>query len=122
MPDRHDASDQLGSSNASEPTLARRLGPFDATMIVMGGIIGAGIFVNPSVVARQVHTPALVLMAGGALAREIEDWDEERLQGWARGVLHDLFGDAARTPTRNGRPSTRSASAWTPSSSRRTCA
>ncbi|HMA23109.1 MAG: APC family permease [Gemmatimonas sp.] len=53
------------------PTLARRLGPFDATMIVMGGIIGAGIFVNPSVVARQVHTPALVLGAwiiGGAIA------------------------------------------------------
>ena len=56
---------------AAQPTLARRLGPFDATMIVMGGIIGAGIFVNPSVVARQVHTPALVLGAwiiGGAIA------------------------------------------------------
>jgi APA family basic amino acid/polyamine antiporter len=54
-----------------EPSLARRLGVFDATMIVMGGIIGAGIFVNPSVVARQVHTPALVLGAwliGGAIA------------------------------------------------------
>src|SRR6185436_10784782 len=56
---------------SGEPTLARRLGPFDATMIVMGGIIGAGIFVNPSVVARQVHTPALVIGAwviGGAIA------------------------------------------------------
>jgi basic amino acid/polyamine antiporter, APA family len=56
---------------SAEPTLARRLGPFDATMIVMGGIIGAGIFVNPSVVARQVHTPALVLGAwviGGVIA------------------------------------------------------
>jgi APA family basic amino acid/polyamine antiporter len=54
-----------------EPSLARRLGPFDATMIVMGGIIGAGIFVNPSVVARQVHTPMLVLGAwliGGVIA------------------------------------------------------
>src|SRR5437660_6830434 len=54
-----------------EPTLARRLGPFDATMIVMGGIIGAGIFVNPSVVARAVHTPGLVLGAwviGGVIA------------------------------------------------------
>jgi basic amino acid/polyamine antiporter, APA family len=54
-----------------EPSLARRLGAFDATMIVMGGIIGAGIFVNPSVVARQVHTPMLVLGAwliGGAIA------------------------------------------------------
>ena len=51
--------------------LARRLGAFDATMIVMGGIVGAGIFMNPSVVARQVHTPTLILGAwavGGAIA------------------------------------------------------
>ena len=52
-------------------TLARRLGIFDATMIVMGGIIGAGIFINPYVVARQVHTPALILtpwIIGGVIA------------------------------------------------------
>ena len=52
-------------------SLARRLGLFDATMIVMGGIIGAGIFINPSVVARVVHTPTLILvpwLAGGAIA------------------------------------------------------
>src|SRR5438067_7627946 len=52
-------------------TLARRLGPFDATMIVMGGIIGSGIFINPYVVARQVHTPALIVgawAAGGVIA------------------------------------------------------
>jgi APA family basic amino acid/polyamine antiporter len=52
-------------STAGEPTLARKLGAFDATMIVMGGIIGAGIFVNPSVVARQVHTPTLEIVAWG---------------------------------------------------------
>lgn len=51
--------------------MARRLGPFDATMIVMGGIIGAGIFMNPSVVARQVTTPFLILLVwamGGLIA------------------------------------------------------
>src|ERR1039458_7065293 len=40
-------------------------------MLVMGGIVGSGIFMNPSVVARQVHTPFLILgvwVAGGALA------------------------------------------------------
>ena len=40
-------------------------------MIVMGGIIGAGIFVNPYVVAQQVHTPLLILgawLAGGLIA------------------------------------------------------
>lgn len=44
-----------------QPQLVRRLGLFDATMIVMGGIIGSGIFINPYVVARQVHTPFLIL-------------------------------------------------------------
>lgn len=51
--------------------LAARLGLFDATMIVMGGIVGAGIFINPYVVAEQVHTPALILgawMIGGVIA------------------------------------------------------
>jgi len=32
-------------------------------MVVMGGIVGAGIFINPYVVAQQVHTPALILGA-----------------------------------------------------------
>ena len=51
--------------------LARRLGLFDATMIVMGGIVGSGIFMNPYVVARQVSTSFLILGAwvlGGLIA------------------------------------------------------
>jgi len=58
-------------STLSTPHLRRQLGFFDATMIVMGGIVGSGIFINPYVVAEQVHTPALILgawLAGGALA------------------------------------------------------
>lgn len=65
-------------SAAPEPTLdpesgslVRRIGLFDATMVVMGGIIGAGIFMSPYVVARQVHTPLLILgawIAGGLIA------------------------------------------------------
>ena len=49
----------------------RQLGLFDATMIVMGGIVGAGIFANPSEVAHRVHTPFLILgvwMLGGLIA------------------------------------------------------
>lgn len=44
---------------------------FDATMLVMGGIIGAGIFMNPAVVARLVPVPALMLgvwLVGGLIA------------------------------------------------------
>jgi APA family basic amino acid/polyamine antiporter len=55
----------------SEPRLAAKLNLFDATMIVMGGIVGSGIFINPHVVAELLHTPALILatwLAGGAIA------------------------------------------------------
>jgi len=51
--------------------IRRRLGLFDATMIVMGGIVGSGIFINPYVVALHVHTPFLILgvwVLGGILA------------------------------------------------------
>src|ERR1017187_2453138 len=40
-------------------------------MLVMGGIVGSGIFMIATVVARLVHTPFLILgvwVAGGALA------------------------------------------------------
>ncbi len=55
----------------TQPRLVRRLGLFDATMIVMGGIIGSGIFINPYVVARLVNTPFLILgvwALGGLIA------------------------------------------------------
>jgi APA family basic amino acid/polyamine antiporter len=54
-----------------QPHLLRRLGVRDAGLIVMGGIVGSGIFVNPSVVARLVHTPFFIMLAwtiGGAIA------------------------------------------------------
>lgn len=40
-------------------------------MLVMGGIVGSGIFINSYVVAKLVHTPAMILgdwLAGGLLA------------------------------------------------------
>src|SRR5438876_7298457 len=64
-----DSSTPLGMTAASKPR--RQLGLFDATMIVMGGIVGAGIFANPSEVAHRVHTPFLILgvwVLGGLLA------------------------------------------------------
>ncbi|HZE23163.1 MAG TPA: amino acid permease, partial [Blattabacteriaceae bacterium] len=59
------------ATTSTTQSLARRLGLFDATMLVMGGIIGTGIFMNPYVVAQRVHTPALVLgawLVGGCIA------------------------------------------------------
>ncbi|PYR95128.1 MAG: amino acid permease [Acidobacteria bacterium] len=52
-------------------TFRRALGPFDATMVVIGGIIGAGIFISPYIVAQRLDTPLLVIGAwamGGAIA------------------------------------------------------
>jgi len=52
-------------------SLRRELKTFDATMVVVGGIIGAGIFVNPAVVASRLPSGGLVLAAwivGGAIA------------------------------------------------------
>jgi len=59
----------LGMTTPIKPR--RQLGLFDATMIVMGGIVGAGIFANPSEVAHRVHTPFLILgvwVLGGLIA------------------------------------------------------
>src|SRR5258708_29384955 len=35
-------------------TLPRILGPFDAMMVVVGGIIGSGIFLKPALIAREL--------------------------------------------------------------------
>ncbi len=51
--------------------LVRRLGQFDATMLVMGGIIGSGIFITPAEVAKHVDTPLLIVgvwILGGLIA------------------------------------------------------
>ena len=53
------------------PRLIRRIGPFAATMIVMGGIVGSGIFVTPADVARNAGSPGAILgawLVGGIAA------------------------------------------------------
>ena len=60
-----------GPAPVESHRLARRLGLFDVTMLVMGGIVGAGIFVNPAEVARHVGTPQLIVgvwILGGLVA------------------------------------------------------
>ncbi|HEU4682598.1 MAG TPA: amino acid permease [Gemmatimonadales bacterium] len=52
-------------------TYARRIGLFSGTMMVVGGIIGAGIFLNPALVAERVRTVELTLavwVVGGVIA------------------------------------------------------
>ena len=49
----------------------KELDRFDTAMVVVGGIIGAGIFINPYIVAQRLDSPALVMaawLAGGVVA------------------------------------------------------
>jgi len=46
-------------------TYARRLGPFSGTLLVVAGIIGSGIFLNPAVVAQRVGSGPLTMLAWG---------------------------------------------------------
>ena len=50
---------------------ARRIGPFSGTMLVVGGIIGSGIFLNPAIVAQRVGSARLIMftwMLGAVIA------------------------------------------------------
>ena len=58
---------------------------------------------SPTVIVnlwKSHQKPALVLMTGGALSREVECWEEARLAQWATDILRDVFGAPARAPTR----------------------
>ena len=59
------------STITSTTGFRRELGLFDAVVVVAGGIVGVGIFANPSNVARVVADPVLILLVwtlGGAVA------------------------------------------------------
>src|SRR5204862_6691049 len=92
-------------------TLARRLGAFDAAMIVMGGIIGSGIFINPYVVATHVHSPFAILgawAAGGAIALlgafvYAEPAELRPEVGGQCAYLRDAWHHAVAFPSRWGR-------------------
>src|SRR4051812_45082493 len=61
----------LPDDSAPAEGYAARLGPFSATMLVVGGIIGSGIFLNPSIVAQRVGSAGRTLLAwilGGVIA------------------------------------------------------
>jgi APA family basic amino acid/polyamine antiporter len=56
---------------ALDSQLDRRLGLIDTTLLVIGGIIGTGVFFNTTNVAQRVHTPGLILavwLVGGLIA------------------------------------------------------
>ena len=50
-------------TNPPTATYARRIGLFSGTMLVVGGIIGSGIFLNPAIVAQRVGSGRLIMVA-----------------------------------------------------------
>src|SRR5438445_7917372 len=46
----------------AKPGLARVMGPLTAAAIVIGTVIGSGVFKKPAVVAENVHFPGLALL------------------------------------------------------------
>jgi APA family basic amino acid/polyamine antiporter len=60
-----------GVSASRVSRLVRRLGTFDVALIVIGSVIGSGIFRTPSVVAQRAPMPAIIVAAwvgGGIVA------------------------------------------------------
>src|ERR1700724_3557730 len=58
--------DEVGSESINgQPSLVRALGPIDATMIVMGSMIGSGIFITSAESARLIGAPGWLLLAWG---------------------------------------------------------
>lgn len=85
----HDST-TVSATPRTDSGLARELGPFDTVLMVLGGIIGASIFVLPATIARLVQEPGMVLLV------------------WVVGGIFSLFGSftyaelAARMPLVGG--------------------
>ena len=83
------------------PGYARRIGPFSGTMLVVGGIIGSGIFLNPALVAQRLGSAplimatwsigALVALLGAFLFAELGA--QRPAAGGGYVYLRDAFGE-----------------------------
>ncbi|HLW80703.1 MAG TPA: amino acid permease [Candidatus Acidoferrales bacterium] len=61
----------MNTANNQQPGLIRGLGPWAAAAIVVGTIVGTGIFIVPAIMAQAVGTVGLVMLAwviGGTLS------------------------------------------------------
>src|SRR5262245_24745825 len=84
----------------SEPTLDRAIGPVAATLLVIGGIVGSGIFLTTGIMAKALPSPTLLMLAwvaGGlfALAGALTYAEMSAMYPRAGGVyvyLREAFG------------------------------
>ena len=93
---------------AAQPSLARVLGPIMATAVVVGTVIGSGVFKKPQVVAENVPyfgLAALVWVLGGILARRDLPHHEEELKKHNLAPIDIVVGNLypfVETVTRQG--------------------
>jgi APA family basic amino acid/polyamine antiporter len=85
---------------SEQPSLDRAIGPVAATLLVIGGIVGSGIFLTTGIMAKALPSPGLLLLAwaaGGlfALAGALTYAEMSTMFPRAGGVyvyLHEAFG------------------------------
>ncbi|HWG10319.1 MAG TPA: amino acid permease [Rhodanobacteraceae bacterium] len=68
---RNDSEPATDASSGAAVGYVRRVGPWSAAMVVVGGVIGSGIFLTPAAIARQTGSSAEQLLAwviGGVIA------------------------------------------------------
>jgi APA family basic amino acid/polyamine antiporter len=71
MPEATSPAPVPPSQGSAKRGYQARVGPFSGTMMVVGGIIGSGIFLNPAIVVQRVHSVWLTVLAwvlGGMVA------------------------------------------------------
>jgi APA family basic amino acid/polyamine antiporter len=60
----------MASNERSEPGFLRRLGLLDTTFLVIGAVVGSGIYMTPGIIAAGLPSPGLLLavwLAGGLI-------------------------------------------------------
>jgi monoamine oxidase len=104
----------LPALSAGKQMAIERLGMGDLTKVVVHfahpfwpidqyvfGYLCRPLHDRPTMIVNMWKTheiPALVLLAGGCLAREIERWPLETVSAWAAEVLRDVFGEEVPEP------------------------
>jgi len=105
--DKQEAIARLGMGNLAKVVVQFRE-PFWPRDQYVFGFLGRPLAGNPTMVVSLWKThriPALVLVTGGELARQVEAWSEGDVSEWSLRVLRDMFGAAVTKPKRVDRTS-----------------
>jgi len=97
---KRDAIQRLGMGSLTKVALFFET-PFWPVHQYVFGYLSPDIGYTPTSIINVWKThqlPVLMMLIGGERGREIERWPEDRVAGWAQGVLQDVFGPDAPRP------------------------